>query len=410
MIAAGLLLAAAVVLRPMARTRAAQGGPQTSTYTVLFNFAGMDGSLPNAGVIADGAGNLYGTTFQGGAYGYGTVYELPATGGETVLYSFTGASDGALPYAPVLRDAAGNLYGAAGQGGTFNSTCPHGCGVIFKVTPQGKERVLYSFTGGADGYQPISNLVRDAEGNLYGDTIAGGITSSCVVGGYVGCGVVFKLSKAGAETVLYSFTGESDGWGPGFGLARDVAGNLYGVTQAGGDLSSCSGGGCGVVFKLDLAGNETVLYSFTGGLDGWAPEAGLTMDAEGNLYGTAPMGGDFSCGVGYGCGVVFEVDSTGNETTLYTFTGPGGEAPVGGLVRDALGSLYGTAAQGGTSNDGVIFELAASGKEYVLHSFSGADGALPVASLLAYKGTLYGTTYEGGSGGEGDGVLFKITP
>jgi uncharacterized repeat protein (TIGR03803 family) len=413
MIAAGLLLATGFVLPPVVRTRAAQGGPQTPTYTVLFNFAGLGGSLPNAGVIADAAGNLYGTTFQGGTHGYGTVYELPATGGETVLYSFTGGSDGALPYAPLIRDAGGNLYGTAGQGGTFNSTCPYGCGVVFKLTPERKEKVLYSFTGGSDGNEPVSNLVRDAAGNLYGSTAFGGITDSCVGYGGTGlngCGVVFKVGKAQSEAVLYSFTGGSDGATPGDGLIQDAAGDIYGTTHNGGDISSCSGFGCGVVYKLATSGSETVLYTFTGESDGANPDSGVIQDAAGNFYGTTANGGDFSCGVGYGCGVVFELPSGGNETVLYTFTGPDGASPAGAVVRDGLGNLYGTAAQGGTNNSGAIFKLSSAGKETVLHSFSGADGALPLAGLLAYKGVLYGTTYDGGSGGEGDGVLFKITP
>ena len=231
--AARLALAVAGVLLPLTVPRAPAA--EAPTYTVLYNFQGQpDGSGPYAGVIADTAGNLYGATSVGGAYGYGEVFKLDPTGYETVLYSFSGGSDGAYPSASLSRDAAGSLYGTAEAGGTFNSTCPFGCGVVFQVNPQGKERVLYSFTGGSDGYEPVSNLIRDAAGNFYGIAPYGGINSSCVRNGFLGCGVVFKLSLAGKETVLYSFTGGSDGAAPSFGLIRDTAGNLYGTTGVGG--------------------------------------------------------------------------------------------------------------------------------------------------------------------------------
>jgi len=389
--AALAMLAVGTLLLPLTRTAQAQ------TYTVLYNFAGAAGSLPGATLIADSAGNFYGTTVDGGAYGYGTVFELAATGKETVLYSFTGGSDGALPTAALMRDSAGNLYGTAEEGGTINSTCPSGCGVVFRLGLHGQEKVLYSFSGGSDGNTPQSNLVRDASGNLYGTTLFGGVD---------GWGVVFKLSRAGGETVLYSFTDGSDGANPSSGLTTDASGNLYGTTFAGGDTSSCSGFGCGVVYRVDPGGSETALYSFTGGSDGMYPDSTLARDAMGNLYGTAENGGNSSCADG--CGVVFKLDSAGNETTLYSFSGPDGEYPSGGLVRDTAGNLYGVTFLGGATGNGAVFQLGPSGKETVLHSLTGADGQMPRAGLLAYKGSLYGTADAGGSGN--GGVAFKMVP
>ena len=407
---AGVLVVAVALLPCL--TGSAQPAPQAASYSVIAEFGSTLGAVPYAGLIADSAGNIYGTTVTGGAYGYGTVYELPTTGGETVLYNFTGGGDGAQPVASLLVDSKGNLYGTAELGGVFNDTCPSGCGVVFEVSHKGRERVLYAFTGGSDGYEPASNLIHDSAGNLFGTTPFGGLTSSCVGDGLVGCGVVFEVSRSGQETVLYTFTGGADGAGPSYGLFRDLSGNLYGTTSSGGDLSSCVVGyGCGVVFKLDAGGNETVLYTFTGGSDGGNPNSRLIQDAAGNLYGTTLIGGDLSCGVGYGCGVVFKLDSAGSETVLHTFTGPDGEDPVGGVVRNAsTGALYGLAGGGGAYGFGCIFRVSIAGKESILHSFDDTDGANPidVGGLLVHGGQLYGTTPYGGA--DYEGVAFKISP
>ena len=268
--------------------------------TVLYNFTGgADGGGPSAGVVRDTDGNLYGTTAYGGdlsacgGHACGVVFKLDPTGHETVLYSFTGG-DGQTPLADLVRDKNGNLYGTTRDGGAF------GYGVVFKVDPTGNETVLYSFTGGADGAHPWAGVVRDENGNLYGT--AGG-------GGAFGHGVVFEVDPTGKETVLYSFTGGTDGGFPYGGLVRDKQGNLYGTTAYGGDQMDPCDGLCGVVFKLDPTGKETVLYSFHGGADGADPMAGLFRDKNGNLYGTASSGGDFSgyCGIFGSCGVVFKI-------------------------------------------------------------------------------------------------------
>jgi uncharacterized repeat protein (TIGR03803 family) len=227
----------------------------------------------------------------------------PAAPSFIVLHSFAGGpTDGGAPYAGLIRDSAGNRYGTTQSGGASNA------GVVFRLSPAGTETVLHSFTyshsGEADGALPDAGLVRDGAGNLYGTTAAGG--AACH---YPGCGVVFKLSPTGTETVLYTFTGLADGAGPVGGLLRDTAGNLYGTTSEGGAKSSaCSTQTCGVVFKLSPIGTYTVLHTFTGGADGANPTAGLILDTAGNLYGTTAKGGATStCNLQNGCGVVFRL-------------------------------------------------------------------------------------------------------
>jgi uncharacterized repeat protein (TIGR03803 family) len=283
----------------------------SGTETVLYSFTGgADGATPYAGLIQDGAGNLYGTTPYAGTSGQGVVFKLircdstPSGYEFKVLHSFTGGADGAIPFAGLVGDPAGNLYGTTYFGGA-TSACypPYGCGVVFKLSPSGTETVLYSFTG-LDGFNP-NGLVRDAAGNLYGTTVVTWLGNQ-----EVGAGVVFKLSPNRTETVLYSFTGGADGGFPQAGVIRDSAGNFYGTTYFGGGSSACPvfDNSCGVVFKLSPTGTETVLHSFTGGADGGNPNAGLIQDAAGNLYGTTILGGATStCELPYWCGVVFKL-------------------------------------------------------------------------------------------------------
>jgi len=355
--------------------------------TVLYSFTGgADGGQTNAGVIGDSAGNLYGTTYVGGASGYGVVYKVDAAGQETVLYSFKGGADGGWPYAGVIRDSAGNLYGTTSARGAS------GYGVVYKLDTAGNETVLYSFTGGTDGGAPIAGVVRDSAGNLYG-TAGGGIVSAC----FGGCGVVYKLDTTGRETVLYTFTGGADGANPSAGVTGDSAGNLYGTTSGGGLANA------GVVYKLDKAGHETVLYSFTGGADGGIPWTGVLRDSKGNLYGTASSGGTPCC-----AGVVFKVSASGQETVLYTFTGGTGGSYPNGVIRDSAGNLYGTTGGGGTANVGMVYMLDAAGQETVLYGFPGpADGSYPYAGVIRDSaGNLYGTTVSGGPANAG--VVYKL--
>jgi uncharacterized repeat protein (TIGR03803 family) len=279
-----------------AQTAATVALVQPASEAVLHNFiAPPKGSDPTAGVIRDAAGNLYGTATEGGAFNSGVVYKLDKTGKQTVLYSFTGGADGSEPHAGVIRDSAGTLYGTTRFGGTFKS------GVVYKLEKTGEETVLYSFTGGVDGSQPYAGVIRDSLGNLYGTTRFGGTFNS---------GVVYKVDTAGQETVLYAFSGGTDGGDPDrAGVIRDSAGNLYGTTLHGGTFSS------GLVYKVDKAGQETVLYSFTGGADGGYPFTGVIRDSLGNLYGTGSYGG------ASGAGVVYKLNTAGQETVLYSFTG-----------------------------------------------------------------------------------------
>ena len=376
------------------------GSAQAQTYSVLYSFTGSpDGANPYAGLLRDTQGNLYGTTELGGASGAGTVFKVDTTGRETVLYSFTGiGGDGAAPRAGLVQDAQGNLYGTTAVGGDLVCNASHGCGTVFKVDTTGKETVLYSFTWtGKDGAYPNGTLAQDAQGNLYGTTYQGGK--------YVYFGMVFKLDATGKEKVLHSFSGNAAGANPFAGVVLDSQGNLYGTTEFGGH-------GGGTVYQVNSAGNRTVLHKFRW-LDGADSSASLVLDAQGNLYGTTDDGG------AYGYGTVFKLDTAGKETVLYSFTGTGGDGanPYASVVRDAQGNLYGTTLGGGASGNGTVFKVDTAGNETVLHSFGGfaGDGELPLGSLvLDDQGNLYGTTYQGGdpacNAPYGCGTVFKLTP
>jgi uncharacterized repeat protein (TIGR03803 family) len=402
-----LLLPSAIVPTPA----------QAQTFKVLHTFHGKDGALPDGRLTRDAAGNLYGTTSEGGTgicsnYGCGTVLKLNKNGKQVWLHSFNG-KNGRQPMAGLLRDAAGNLYGTTVEGG--DTTCfSLGCGTVFKMDTTGKETVLHEFSGSPDGEMPEALLVEDGAGNLYGTTFLGGAS-----GGY---GTVFKVNTKNKETIRHSFAGPPDGGGDGalsyMGVIRDVAGDLYGVTAGGGAY------GAGVVYEVDAVGKETLLYSFTGGSDGGGPDSVLLFDSKGNLYGTTGNGGNSECG-GTGCGVVFELspqtDGRWSETVLYTFCSlsncaDGEEPDTGPLALDAAGNLYGTTYFGGTCGAGAIFKLVASGNETVLHSFTGgADGAGPAGVIIDRTGSLYGTAELGGdtkcaADRQGCGVVFKLTP
>jgi|HubBroStandDraft_4_1064222.scaffolds.fasta_scaffold20643_3 uncharacterized repeat protein (TIGR03803 family) len=397
-----LCMAASVAAACVMAMLAAQSA-QAQSYKVLYTFTGGKHGVYPSAVIQDAQGNLYGET-QGGAYG--TVFKLSPTDKETVLYKFQGGSDGAYPYGGLIQDAKGNLYGTAADGG--GTGCfGLGCGLVFKLSLTGKETVLYSFTGGADGAGPSTGVIQDAKGDLYGAAQAGGGT-----GCSGGCGTVFKLSRTGKEITLHSFQGGVDGDVPN-AVTLDAKGNLYGTTSAGGASD------WGTVFKLSPTRKKTVLYTFTGGADGGEPPfAGkVIQDAKGNLYGTTLFGG------AYGDGTVFKVSRTGKETVLYSFTGgaDGGE-PFAGVIQDTKGNLYGTTGYGGDflcgggQGCGVVFKLSKTGKEIVLYTFKGGtDGGTPGALIQDAKGNLYGNTNLGGDlscgyQGSGCGVLFKLTP
>ena len=303
------------------------------------------------------------------------------------MHSFGGSPDGDTPLAGLIRDAAGNIYGTTTASGTY------GLGTIFQLSSGGKETLSHSFAGApTDGWYPSTALIADTSGNLYGTTVSGGASN---------LGTVFELDAAGNETVLYSFTAvNGDGQSPDGGLVRDSQGNLYGTTGYGG-LSTF-----GTVFKLDVNGKETVLYSFAGGTDGTIPEGSMVMDAAGNLYGATTYGGIA------GAGTIFKVDPTGKETVLYTFEHPGDAAyPQGGLIRDKAGNLYGTATAGGKDDFGAVFKFnIKTNVETILHSFGATgDGQVPNGPLaIDDHGNIYGATEQGGA--SGFGTVFKIAP
>jgi uncharacterized repeat protein (TIGR03803 family) len=289
----------------------------SGTETILHSFdpSGTDGSEPLAGLVLDKEGNLYGTTYIGGAYNYGTVFKLTPSGTETILHSFdANGIDGYGAAAGVVLDAKGNLYGTTQSGGTY------GLGTVYKLTPSGTETILHSFGASGDGYDPYaSGLIRDKKGNLYGTTLYGG-ANDCNGNG---CGTVFELSpparKNGVwtEMILHSFNADgTDGYDPYASLIMDKEGILYGTTGAGGTYGS------GTVFELSSSGTETILHSFdANGTDGGAPESGLVLDTKGNLYGTTSSGGS-QCSP-FGCGTVFQITPQKAEARTKELIQPG---------------------------------------------------------------------------------------
>jgi uncharacterized repeat protein (TIGR03803 family) len=381
---------------------------EAQTFTVLHTFAGYptDGAVPEAGLLMDASGNLYGTTTFGGnvnltscdyaSTGCGTVFKLDTSGVETVLHNFDGP-DGANPLSNLILDAKGDLYGTTRFGG-ITKGC-NGCGVVFKLSGR-KETVLHRFcsvgTYCTDGAFPPAGVIMDASGALYGTTNAGGTS---------GNGVVFKLVGT-KETVLHSFTGGKDGGYLTSGLLLDAKGNLYGTDAFGGDINCDYPGGCGVVFKL--TGKQLrVLHSFKGPPDGAEPFAGLMMDSEENLYGTTKDGG-----IQGNLGTVFKVSQAGKENVLYRFKREQNGFNPSGLVRDGQGNLYGTNEEGGLVGAGVVFEITTDGKEKILHEFCTgdgpcSDGLYPNGLIMDAQGNLYGTAAAGGD--YRNGTIFKIT-
>jgi uncharacterized repeat protein (TIGR03803 family) len=410
----------------------AQNNSPRPHLTVLYAFTGdADGASPNE-VTRDSSGNLYGTAAYGGnliacgSGGCGVVFKIDSRGRETVLYTFTGP-DGSNPYAGLLRDNAGRLYGNTTAGGA-NFT-----GTVFQLEPRARccgaacwtEAVLHNFGayGGADGVTPYADFVRDTQGNLYGTTSYGGGAIGCAV---AGCGTVFKVDPQGNYTTIYSFTGPpADGLYAVAPLLLAADGSLYGTTAQGGASNA------GTVFKLTAAGSgwiESVLYSFTGGADGGTPYAGLVLDERGNLYGTTYAGA-------VGNGVVFELRPTSSgwaEKVIHTFAGaPDGASPAARLLRDGFGNLYGTTVGGGRTSDcrfgssgcGTVFKLSPNGSgwtETILWRFTGAaDGSSPYGPVVMdERGNLYGAAYNGGGpnlrnaacAGLGCGTIFELIP
>jgi uncharacterized repeat protein (TIGR03803 family) len=397
---------------------------------VLYSFCSIrnctDGVTPQAGVISDGSGKLYGTTSQGGIYGAGVVFELSrGVNGkwtEKVLHNFcTGinCADGNYPIASLIEDKAGNLYGTTYYGG--DGGCYTGCGTVFRLErgKNGKwiEKVLHSFNNnGKDGFRPQGSLALDSSGTLYGTTFSGGAHPNCDGSG---CGAVFELKPEAngkwVQKLIHSFDNNGiDGFSPEGGLLIDALGNLYGTTPSGGRHSY------GTVFELTRGMNdswtETMVHSFNGENSGGFPQSSVVMDSTGNLYGATADGGDLKCNPNIGCGIVFEFmpDANGKwrEKVLRYFHTP--YSFPNGLLLDAVGNLYATTLQGGRYEGGVAYELTpgANGKwtSNPLHDFGASgDGDGPIGNLIFdAAGNLYGATGFGGA--YDSGTVFEITP
>lgn len=408
---AGAVLLAAVLLA-VGQTAEAQ------TYTVIHSFTGgSDGGVPMAGVTLDHSGNLYGTANLGGNFGgncgsagCGLVYRLSNHSSSwvlTPLHSFTGGNDGSNPQiASVVFGPDGSIYSTTARGGGMCSNNPQGCGTIFKLQPAPNacrnvlcswdETILYSFDG-TDGANPIGALVFDAQGNVDGVTNAGSFRNG---------GIAFQLQSSGLMVMtlahLYGY--------PGSGITIGPNSNLYGSTFIG--MSSP-----GTIYQLMQSGSDwisTNIYEFTGGNDGGYPKAGVTFDPAGNLYGATSSGGS-----GQG-GTVFQLTPSSNGwdfNLLYSFVGPGNGllvvGPIGNLVLDAAGNLYGTTYSDGAFGCGAVFKLNHNGDGWSytsLHDFTcGTDGAFPYSNLVFdTAGNIYGTASGGGAFGAG--VVFEITP
>ncbi len=344
------------------------------TQTTLHRFSGnVDGGRPTTGVVLDRSGAIYGTTIDGGSTnsGPGVVYKLiPQSGGvfkESVLYSFFGRSANGIGPTSLVLDATGILYGVTSYGGDYSATNPEcanaGCGIVFQLTPTVSgpwtEKILHLFTGGQDGALP-QGLAIDGSGNLFGTSRYGGSTAC-------NCGVVYRLSPTSGggwrESVLHTFTKKADGGYPEAGVTLDSNGNIYGTATAGG-LAGCNSG-CGVVFELAKSGSvyvPSILHSFTGGSDGDEPIAGVTVDSSGNVYGATAGGGNTTTCGSFGCGTVYELTQVGGvwtENVLWTFNGlpSDGMEPLGTPILDSSHAVYGNTSLGGTDDGGIIYQI-----------------------------------------------------
>ncbi len=381
---------------------------QAQTFTIIHNFVGTDGSRPADGVVIDKSGNLLGTTQFGGNFNAGTIFKITPSGEESVLHNFGRLlTNGTDPNVAPVIDQEGNIWGVTETGGTAQTKCTSGCGVAYLLGDTGTFTILHRFT-----YPlafPTSRLVRDKNQNLFGTTR--GLVSNI--------GMVYEMDRKGHFTVLHKFPFNTDtGIAPDGGLldgpvAFDQAGNIYGTATAGGSA------GCGLTFKLDPAGTETIVHDFTGSTDGCTPLGGLTPDASGNLYGVAASGGDVSCGFdgGGGCGVIYKIATDGTFSVVYTFeNGRDNFAPSSHLAIDASGNFYG-ATDGGPADDagGTVFKFSPTGGVLTtLHHFDSdfgeSDLILPSEVSVDSQGNVFGTTQQGGDPTCNCGVVFEITP
>ena len=358
---------------------------QAQTFTGIFSFDGSDGSYPFTGrlVLDHKTGTLYGTTYYGGSDGYGTVFSVTTPGTQTVLYNFTGGSDGGYPFAPVVRDSSGNLYGTTSYGGAYSSY-----GVVYKLDTAGNETVLHSFAGGtSDLCYPYQGVARDKSGTLYGTA------TGCGANSYGG---IYEIDTAGNETILHNFRYSLDGAYPYYGSLRlTETGLLWGVCSEGGTY------GYGTLYSHVPGNIFHVLHNFAGPPgDGAYPYGTVARDGKRNSYGTTSAGGSNDY-----YGTVWEVSSSGTETILYNGNYDTSDCAGfgGGVARTKDGLLYGLAELGGSDYAGCLYQIN-NGTFMILHSFTdGSDGGYPFGDevTLASSGTLYGATQSGGSSGYG---------
>jgi len=328
------------------------------------------------------------------------VFHIAPDGSKTTVYAFKGGNDGMAPYGAVTVGPDGALYGTTGSGGG-SPNCSSGCGTAYRMTVAGQEAVIHAFSG-YDGEAPVGTLTFDTKGNLYGTTFDGGDSD-------IGSGTVFKISPKGKFTLLHTFEYASgDGEHPETNVVLDKAGNIYGAAPNGGAY------GGGAVFKIDANGVESVLYSFEDPTGGAGPYSDLLVDKRGNLYGTTRGDGD------RGLGTVFKLTPAGVMTVLYSFAGVSGDDlfyPVGGVIADDTGNLYGVTDEYSDISYGGVYRIAPDGTETILYRFKGGkDGIDPSGTLAADGlGNIYGTTTHGGStnqvcGSYGCGTVFRLTP
>jgi uncharacterized repeat protein (TIGR03803 family) len=373
--------------------------PSNLPEQTLYSFGNVPSGVLGPGALFQGSdGNFYGISSGGGSggggtllfTGNGTVFKITPAGEETILYYFGSyAGDGENP-ASLIQGSDGNFYGTTSHGGT------DGVGTVFKLTPEGVETILYSFTGGKDAEYPVG-LIQGSDGNFYGTSGGGGAYSDS--GDGVG-GTVFKVTPEGVETILHSFGSGSDGWQPAGQLVQGSDGNLYGVTVYGG-LNVCPNGQtpywCGTVFKVTLEGVETVLHDFSG-TDGEGPFE-LIQGSDGNFYGIA-------------LDIVFKLTPDGVESTLFSFSDTSAADPFAAswLIQGSDGNFYGTTNEGGANTGGTAFQLTPAGVLTVLHSFPAPVDHLvsePGNLVQASDGNLYGTTFYGGRYTHGS--FFELT-
>jgi uncharacterized repeat protein (TIGR03803 family) len=368
------------------------------SFKILATFDGTNGANPAYGFLVQGFdGELYGTTYGGGANGYGTVFKITPDGRLTTLYSFcshTNCTDGSNPYAGLVQATDGNFYGTTSIGGANNG------GTVFKITPDGRLTTLYSFcshTNCTDGSNPYAGLVQATDGNFYGTTLIGGANNG---------GTVFKMTAGGALDTLHSFDG-TDGDFPHAGLVQATDGDFYGTTWVGGVGQCQIIGSCGTVFKITPGGTLTTLQTFDG-TDGNFLFSGLMQAANGAFYGTTAEGGVHTLGT------VFKITTAGKLATLHSFCYkmgcPDGGSPLAELVQGTDGNFYGTTGGFDAGGYGTVFKTTPSGVLTTLHRFDFVEGANPYAGLVqATDGNFYGTTYLGGRGGEDNqGTVFRL--